>query len=358
MVSFKKHVNVSQLRLLGQIAASNFVCPARPYKVTFALTYRCNFRCGHCRTWTREEKKELTGDQIRSILNSAPWLRWLHLTGGEIFLREDIEEILGFLAEERSPAVVTFATNGFLTEKIFKTLVVLKDHFQKTRWVVTCSLDGIPEVHNRLRGIPEAYERCLETFTRLRTIKGLSPYLGVTVSRENLEGLSTLLSCVKKRIPDFHFGEMHFNFAQESFFYNNRGVFPSSATTTRKAYEAVQTLRQKNRSGKTTWKHWLENKYFELMPRFLENNQSPLRCTALNGSCFIDPYGNVYPCTGFEAKLGNLSETDLDLKRFWEAYKHKKKILKQSIKKHQCPGCWTACEAYPSILSGFFQRPR
>ncbi len=358
MVSFKKHVNGPQLRLFGQIAASNFVCPAHPYKVTFALTYRCNFKCEHCRTWAREEKKELNTSQIRSTLGSASWLKWLHLTGGEIFLREDIGEILGFLAQKRSPAVLTFATNGFLTEKIFKTLSLLKDHFQKTRWVVTCSLDGIPEVHDRLRGIPEAYERCLETFTRLRTLKGLSPYLGVTVSRENLEGLSALLLCVQKKIHDFRFDEMHFNFAQGSFFYNNRDIVSPEGSKTRKAYEAVQTLRQKHRSGKTTWKHWLENKYFDLMPRFLENNRSPVKCTALSGSCFIDPYGNVYPCTGFEAKLGNLSETDFDLKRFWAAYKRKRGILKQSIQEQQCPGCWTACEAYPSILSGLFQRPR
>lgn len=73
-----------------------------PIEVLFELTYRCNFRCVHCYN-SQEQKKmkskeELTTKQVFNILRQLKDLGCLFLsfTGGEIFLREDILDILRY----------------------------------------------------------------------------------------------------------------------------------------------------------------------------------------------------------------------------------------------------------------------
>lgn len=73
-----------------------------PFGALFELTYRCNFRCIHCYN-SQEQKKmkleeELTTKQIFDILRQLKdsGCLFLSFTGGEIFLREDILDILHY----------------------------------------------------------------------------------------------------------------------------------------------------------------------------------------------------------------------------------------------------------------------
>ena len=44
---------VARLGFARTIASANLRSPALPYKVTFAATYRCNFRCQMCNIWQK-----------------------------------------------------------------------------------------------------------------------------------------------------------------------------------------------------------------------------------------------------------------------------------------------------------------
>ncbi|MEI7752588.1 MAG: SPASM domain-containing protein [Candidatus Omnitrophota bacterium] len=259
---------------------------------------------------------------------------------------------------EKKLAILTFATNGFSSGSILKSVRRLIPAMRNTKLIITCSLDGTKEVHDKLRGVSGAYDRCLETFTQLRAFKTVNAYLGVTVSKENHLDLPLLLSDLKKKIEGFRFDETHFNFAQESFFYNNVGALPSGRVMDNEVYMSVQALRRIHKKNNKKFKDLLENRYFEFMPKYLTEKKAPLKCSALGGSCFIDPYGDIYPCMGFEAKIGNLSEAGYDLKEFWKLFFKRKDEVRKSIQEHKCPGCWTACEAYPSILNNLLLRPQ
>lgn len=69
-----------------------------PFRATIELTYRCNLKCVHCYITEDKFKKELSLNEICSILDQLADLGCLHLsiTGGEIFIREDIFEILTY----------------------------------------------------------------------------------------------------------------------------------------------------------------------------------------------------------------------------------------------------------------------
>ena len=70
-----------------------------------------------------------------------------------------------------------------------------------------------------------------------------------------------------------------------------------------------------------------------------------MRCAS---SCFIDPWGVVYPCITYSRPIGRLRETGMRLDPIWNAPRPRE--LQREIWEGQCPQCWTACEAYQSIL--------
>ena len=53
---------------------------------------------------------------------------------------------------------------------------------------------------------------------------------------------------------------------------------------------------------------FLEDRYQALVSRYYETGKSPLPCTALSSSCFVDAYWNLYACSIWDAKVGNLRD--------------------------------------------------
>jgi radical SAM protein with 4Fe4S-binding SPASM domain len=73
-----------------------------------------------------------------------------------------------------------------------------------------------------------------------------------------------------------------------------------------------------------------------------------MRCHALRSSCFIDPWGTVFPCISYSRPLGRLRDTGMALDPIWR--KAATAGVQREIWSGDCPQCWTACEAYQTIL--------
>jgi radical SAM protein with 4Fe4S-binding SPASM domain len=90
-----------------------------PIRAMFELTYRCNFNCVHCYIPPRQrtENNELDTKQVFGILDELCDLGcWtLGFTGGEIFLRQDMLEILLYVKKKGFNIVIL--TNGSLIDK-------------------------------------------------------------------------------------------------------------------------------------------------------------------------------------------------------------------------------------------------
>jgi hypothetical protein len=56
----------------------------------------------------------------------------------------------------------------------------------------------------------------------------------------------------------------------------------------------------------------------------------------------------VYPCISYSRPLGRLRETGMRLDPIWNGAGTMQ--TQAEIWEGQCPQCWTACEAYQSIL--------
>ena len=67
-----------------------------PLVVHFDLTYRCPLRCIHCYLTGGKKRLECSLDEVKNILDQLADAGSLYLTlsGGEIFLRDDLAEIV------------------------------------------------------------------------------------------------------------------------------------------------------------------------------------------------------------------------------------------------------------------------
>ncbi|TMA48193.1 MAG: hypothetical protein E6J81_06390 [Deltaproteobacteria bacterium] len=290
------------LALAGRALEANFRRLSHPYKLTFCLTFWCNYRCETCNIWKMKPRDELRLDEIQRFFRQSPGFLWVDLTGGEVSLRKDFVDIC--------EAVVSSCPHLLLL------------HF--------------------------------ETFRRLREMPGVDVVLGMTLSAKNVDHFPQAFAAARREIPDLAYGDFHVNIVHESSHYlGNTELGLRSrvgAEALARATEGYAQLRGRARSPVD----FLERAYLKRVRRYVETGATPMRCHALRASCFVDSWGNVFPCTVYDRRIGNLREVDYDLARIWNT--PAAATLQAEIWESRCPNCWTPCEAYQSIL-GNLVRP-
>jgi len=143
--------------LLGQLSGRR-----HPFLGTLELTERCNLSCIHCfinqPAGSREARElELSTAEVQRILDeiAAAGCLYLVLTGGEVLLRPDFQEI--YLHAKRKGLLVSFFTNGTLLTRELADLLA--------EWPpssVSISLYGTTqETYERVTGVPGSFERCM-----------------------------------------------------------------------------------------------------------------------------------------------------------------------------------------------------
>lgn len=321
--------------------------PAAPLKLNFCLTYWCQYRCKTCNIWQRKPTDELTTEEVIAFIRANPNVTWVDLTGGEIFLRPDIDEILDAVVTDwRRLAILHFPTNGFLTDRIVAAAERIAGR-GPGQTVITVSLDGDEQLNDDIRGVKGGFRRQVETFKALRRIPGITVVFGVTLSTYNMGRFPQTFEACVRECPGLTINDVHLNVAQMSaHYYDNAGSEAVTANPQKVRLEVLeyQALRGRPRSAQQL----LEHTYLQYLDKYLKTGRTPMPCHALRASCFIDPWGVVYPCISYSRPIGRLRETGMRLEPIWNALETEQ--VQGEIWRGQCPQCWTACEAYQSIL--------
>lgn len=346
---------LSSSRLLGRIIISNVRELSFPYRITFAVTSRCQARCTMCNIWQKPADNELTTTEIDTIFAKAKRLSWINLTGGELFQRPDILDIFSSaIKRSRDLYILNFPTNGIQTDEIVTAVDWILQKTRLPRLIVSVSIDGPPELHDQIRGIPGCWELATATFRSLQSRQSsrFSVYLGHTIQSANLGHLDECVAACKKVLPNITLDDFHVNLAHFSgHYYDNadRDALPDkknaahtlatiSAQRTRKMFDPVS---------------FIEHRYQKYAQYYLKTGNTPLVCQAAGASCFIDPSGTVYPCSVFDDPVGNLRDHALDLCELWQSTGHQQ--IRKKVIRGACPGCWTPCEAYQTILANLIK---
>lgn len=338
------------LDFLKNILSANLKRPAFPFKLTYAVTYRCNYRCRTCNIWQIDSKGELTFDEIAEFFRKSNRFNWIDLTGGEVWLRKDFVDIVEVILKEcRNLVMLHFPTNGYMTDQIVRGVESIMK-LKPPRLVITCSTDGDEGVNDYVRGIKGGWRRQIETYKRLHAMPGVQVYLGMTLSSYNVEEYDRAFEAAKAECPWLKPTDFHMNVAHESsHYYDNVG----SAIRGEDIEKTIaQVKRYRDLRGLPHHPiEIIERRYLKHVESYLRTGVTPIRCHAMRASCFIDPYGGVYPCTMYDAKVASLRDHDFDLRSIWEG--GTATGLQKEIWDFDCPQCWTPCEAYQSIFCNF-----
>lgn len=300
-----------------------------PKLFLFPITNRCNSRCVMCNIWQQKEVKELSLNQIRDILDDPIFKTIEHvvLSGGEPTLREDIGSIARLFVE-KCPCLrdISVATNGFIPELAVKACYSIHEACKKSdvKFAFSISLDGIGDIHGRVRGIPNAFEKTTKTIEAMRELKckfdfGLNVHCVVT--NANVCGLSDLISwCDQERIP-FSF-ELAHNWKR---FINENCQF--HLTNEQKNIFLNALWNRIKQSGGTEY-DWMTYKMVNC------GKKRYYTCPFLVNAFSIHPDGNVYYCPGSEP-IGNVLEDKLS-----NIYYNRRNLkLREVIKRNECPSC-------------------
>ena len=338
--------------LAARLMRANVGVLPYPLKLNLALTYWCQYRCKTCNIWQRRPVDELTTTEVIRFVRENPGPSWLDVTGGEIFLREDIDDIFAALVESwRDLFVLHFPTNGFLTGRIVETAERLA-RSRIPEVIMTVSIDGDEALNDEVRGIKGGFRHQVETLNALRRIDGIRAVAGITLSRFNVGQTERTFEAVRAECPGLGIDDLHLNFAQVSeHYYANAD--DSIAAPRDAAIRELRWYRTTRGSGHGP-AGWVESAFLRKLEGFLQTGATPMPCHSLRSSCFIDPWGVVFPCITYSRPLGRLRDTGLQLAPIWGDAATRS--TQREIWAGHCPQCWTACEAYHSIL-GNLTRP-
>ncbi|NIM07288.1 MAG: radical SAM protein [Armatimonadetes bacterium] len=181
-----------------------------PTDVNLAVTERCQARCTMCNIWRRRESADLRAETARRLFSDRLYsrVRRLGLGGGEPILHPDLpgllEAVLGVLTGLEA---VGLSTNGLLPERTRSTCRRLAQLCSRAgaAFQVAVSLDGLGEVHDRVRGVPRAFERASRSIAALQAAAkqlGFQVSVTATITRRNLGDLEPLREwCRARALP-------------------------------------------------------------------------------------------------------------------------------------------------------------
>ena len=124
-------------------------CSLHPTDASIILTYRCPMKCKMCNIWFNPTNKS---EEIKaSDLKSLPKLKFINLTGGEPFIREDLPEIVEECYKHTDRIVIS--TSGWFEDRV----IALAKQFPIIG--IRISIEGLSCKNDELRGHAGGFDK-------------------------------------------------------------------------------------------------------------------------------------------------------------------------------------------------------
>jgi MoaA/NifB/PqqE/SkfB family radical SAM enzyme len=318
------------VRRLGGGRLSSYVRPVCPL---ILVTERCNAKCVHCNIWQNRGKEDSPSfEEWKTLVSDLrSWLGPIQIvfTGGEALLKPFTIELVAYASS--LGFFVEILTHGYWDDqsKIERLMLARPG-------MVTISVDGIGELHNRIRGREKFWEKTsttIETVKRVRKAQRLKTVIRLknVIMSHNLDGVCDVARFARQPGMEVFFQpiEQNYNTAEDPTWWEHTENWPRD---TDKAVRVVEQLTQMKRQGFP-----IANSYEQLevmIPYF--RNPAALRvstqshraherkaiCTALT-MLQIQANGDVTTCPS-QMPVGNIKTTPVreiwdNRPRWWES---------------------------------------
>lgn len=325
-----------------------------PLHLTFFVTARCNALCKHCFYWDslNQGQKELTLDEVDRIAASMKRVLWVAFTGGEPFLRKDLPEFAKILHDRLKPVTLSINTNGIKTDQIVESAERLVHGCPETFVGILCSLDGLQATHDRIRGVPQNFEKTVQTFRELKKLRERLPNMGVGISTTfcawNQDEMDQMYELVVEELrPD----------NWDLSFVRGKPMEPAIGVADVAKYRGIKArLEEAFRSGKLRYYdnmplarfvHAKERVSTRTVLRTLDTGEFQVPCYAGALSAVISEEGDVYACEMLDSKIGNLREAGYDMAKLWSG--ERARSMREFIRDTKC-FCTHECNMSINLL--------
>jgi MoaA/NifB/PqqE/SkfB family radical SAM enzyme len=179
--------------------------PTPPFLIVF-INSICNQTCEHCFYWRNLNRPDdLTFDEFKALSKDLGRVENLNLSGGEPFLRKDFAEICRLFIRNNGVKQIYVPTNGSFRGRTLDAIRGVLQEPGLQLFAVELSLDGMPEFHDRFRGMKDAFERAMDTYDGLAALQREDARLRIhaisTVTSINLSEVRRLTEYLFKRCP-------------------------------------------------------------------------------------------------------------------------------------------------------------
>ena len=275
---------------------------------------QCSCRCVMCDIWRIQKAEEIRPEDFDKLIGPLRQLkvRWVVFTGGEPELNSNL---FLYAARLRAEGMrVTILTAGLL----------LADHAQAIASNIDdliVSLDGPRELHDRIRRVPDAFDRLGRGIAKVRQYRPDIPLHGrCTVQKLNRSSLRETIAAAK------NLGLHSISFLAADVSSN---AFNHAHGSEHQRREHVALNLEESAELEAEIEAVIQNNRSDVDSGFISENPNKLRrigrhfradlgqlphiaprCNAPWSSAVIDSSGNVQPCF-FHPPLGNLRDQTL-----------------------------------------------
>jgi len=347
-----------------------------PAGIVYESTMRCNLHCEFCYVGDLlniegEWRQEMPLEMIRRAFPERDGLQ-VNLTGGEIFMRKDIMEVLGLFAEKKYVCGYLTTNGTIIDEGRAEALADLALRgFLKH---ISVSIDGPGELHDAARGVKGTFERTAAGLRRLqeaarRKAAPLRVSINTTVAAESLATLPKMVDVAEELGVDA-IGLNHLMFATPEEAEQTAKILGAPDTSVIATFvtpdpglDAAEVARQ---VGTLQAKCRERGIRFDFRPRvwpaIVQNYYRP--GAPLLGRCLY-PFlharvgfsGKVYFCPFIRIEVGDLNTTSLEAVWNGPRYVELRKLL---LERKLFPVCRRCCkvELSPEALPAVDAAPR
>lgn len=170
-----------------------------PTSIQLPITNRCNSRCEMCDVWQMDTSGEMMINEFRQMLSDPLFVKVksVGINGGEPTLVSNISEYAQALCSLPELKYLSIISHGFNTERALRSISQIKKICEKAnvKLHVSISLDGIGEVHNKVRNVPDVFVKTKATiFSIMSDMKSYCDTFDVacTVVKSNIYELDEL----------------------------------------------------------------------------------------------------------------------------------------------------------------------
>ena len=310
----------------------------RPLSVHFDLTYRCNERCIHCYL-DHQDHGEMTTDECVDALEQLAKAGAFFLTfsGGEIFLRKDLEELL--IAARHFRFDVSLKTNALLITP--GRADMLKQHGVRRVQISIYSSEAA--IHDAITKVPGSLQRSLAAIPLLKD-RGIQVKIACPLMKQNLLAYRGVMALAERLgvpyVLDMTITPMMDGSAEP---LGHR--VSADALLPVLQDPALQSCGTK--IATETWSTGLGSSVSSGME---SSAYEDLPCSAGHNSCYVSPYGDIYACVQLPMAAGNLRK-----QRFEEIWTNAPVLDRiRDVRESELPVCSSCdirsyCERCPGL---------